>query len=212
MQDLLLITTMKNEVERTTNLMNSLQSEAIVEAIGYGVSLQDKDFRIMYQNKLSTKIMGSHVGELCYEAFEHNDSVCTKCPLSLSFRDGKVHFVERANPYGKGLCIEITSSVIRNPQGGIIAGMVMLRNITRRKRLEKEQAKMVLELKHALHTVKTPKGFLPICASCHKVRDYNNRWTSVDVYIRDHSDAEITHGYCPDCAKKYFATDDKSVY
>ena len=70
----------------------------------------------------------------------------------------------------------------------------------------------MLELKDALRKVKTLKGFLPICSSCNKIRDDKNIWTNVDVYIRDHSEAELTHGYCPECVQKYFITDDKKVY
>jgi hypothetical protein len=78
--------------------------------------------------------------------------------------------------------------------------------------LEEERERLVVELKDALANVKTLKGLLPVCASCNKIRDDKDHWTNVDVYIRDHSEAEITHGYCPECVKKYFSTDDKKVY
>ena len=192
--------------------MNILPNQEIIEAIGYAVSLQDKNFKIIYQNKMAKKIIGNHTGEFCYQAFEHNDGVCDKCPLALSFKDGKVHTVERRNPYKKELVVEITSSVIKDLKGGIIAGMEVVRNITRCKKLTKEQERLVHELKDALREVKTPKGLLPICACCNKVRDDRNTWTKVDVYIRDHYETEITHGYCPDCVKKHFSTNDKNVY
>ncbi len=203
---------MKDKNGPISNLMNILPNQEIIEAIGYAVSLQDKNFKIIYQNKLAKKIIGNHTGEFCYQAFEHNEVVCDKCPLALSFKDGKVHTVERRNPYKKELIVEITSSVIKDSKGVIIAGIEAVKNITRRKKMEKEQARLVLELKDALRKVKTLKGLLPICACCNKVRDDKNNWTRVDVYIRDHSEAEITHGYCPDCVKKQFSTDDKNVY
>ena len=109
--------------------------------------------------------------------------------MALSFKDGKVHTVERRNPYKKELVVEITSSVIKDSKGEIIAGMEVVRKITRRKKLEKEQERLVFELKDALRKVETPKGLLPICASCNKVRDDKNEWTKVDVYIRDHYEA-----------------------
>ncbi len=46
----------------------------------------------------------------------------------------------------------------------------------------------------------TLKGLLPICASCKRIRDPEGRWHRVEVYIHDHSEAEFTHGICPDCA------------
>jgi hypothetical protein len=47
-------------------------------------------------------------------------------------------------------------------------------------------------------------GFLPICASCKKIRDDKGYWEQVEVYIRDHSEAEFSHGICPECMKKLY--------
>ncbi len=54
-------------------------------------------------------------------------------------------------------------------------------------------------LQTALASVKTLSGLLPICASCKKIRDDEGYWHTVEVYIRDHSDAIFSHGICPDC-------------
>lgn len=60
------------------------------------------------------------------------------------------------------------------------------------------------ELKKAWKEVKTLSGFLPICASCKKIRDDNGFWSQVEKYISDHSEAKFTHGICPDCAQKLY--------
>jgi len=52
--------------------------------------------------------------------------------------------------------------------------------------------------------VKILKGFLPICASCKKIRDDKGYWSQIESYIQDHSEAEFSHGICPDCAKKLY--------
>ncbi|MCG8570261.1 MAG: response regulator [Spirochaetes bacterium] len=67
-----------------------------------------------------------------------------------------------------------------------------------------ELKKLNEELKEALEKVKTLSGLLPICAHCKKIRDDDGYWQDVAVYIRNHSEAEFTHGICPDCAKEYF--------
>jgi AmiR/NasT family two-component response regulator len=67
-----------------------------------------------------------------------------------------------------------------------------------------EREKLIVELQEALARVKTLSGLLPICASCKKIRDDQGYWQQVEVYIRDHSGVEFTHGLCPDCAKEYF--------
>jgi AmiR/NasT family two-component response regulator len=60
------------------------------------------------------------------------------------------------------------------------------------------------ELEAALAKVKTLSGLLPICASCKKIRDDQGYWQQVEVYIRDHSEVEFTHGLCPDCIEKLY--------
>jgi sigma-B regulation protein RsbU (phosphoserine phosphatase) len=55
-----------------------------------------------------------------------------------------------------------------------------------------------------LDRVKALSGLLPICASCKKIRDDKGHWQNVETYIRERSDTEFTHGYCPDCAKKLY--------
>lgn len=64
--------------------------------------------------------------------------------------------------------------------------------------------KTVAELQDALANVNQLSGLLPICASCKKIRDDKGYWTQIESYIRDHSEAEFSHGICPDCAKKMY--------
>lgn len=59
-------------------------------------------------------------------------------------------------------------------------------------------------LTQTLDEVKTLKGLLPICCSCKKIRDDQGYWDSVEHYIGTRTDAEFTHGYCPQCIGKYF--------
>ena len=47
-------------------------------------------------------------------------------------------------------------------------------------------------------------SFLPICANCKKIRENDDSWTPIEVYIRDHSETEFSHGICPECAKKLY--------
>lgn len=52
--------------------------------------------------------------------------------------------------------------------------------------------------------IKRLRGMLPICASCKKVRDDKGYWNQIEVYIKQHSDAEFSHGLCPDCKKELY--------
>lgn len=78
------------------------------------------------------------------------------------------------------------------------------REIDERKRAETEKEKLIAELQAALSKVKTLSGLFPICSSCKKIRDDSGYWNQIESYIRDHSEAEFSHGICPECAKKLY--------
>jgi hypothetical protein len=61
-----------------------------------------------------------------------------------------------------------------------------------------------LELEVALSRVKQLSGMLPICASCKKIRNDTGYWEQIEHYIGTHSQAEFSHGICPDCAGKLY--------
>jgi len=77
------------------------------------------------------------------------------------------------------------------------ANLALERDIVERRRVEGE-------LREALAQVKTLTGLLPICANCKKIRDDNGYWSSVEKYISSHSEAEFTHGICPECLEKLY--------
>jgi hypothetical protein len=68
-----------------------------------------------------------------------------------------------------------------------------------------ERERLISELQEALAKVKTLSGLLPICSYCKKIRDDQGYWHQVDSYIKRHSLANFTHGFCPDCTKQYFS-------
>jgi YesN/AraC family two-component response regulator len=69
---------------------------------------------------------------------------------------------------------------------------------------QEEQNNLIDKLNAALTKVKLLSGFLPICASCKKIRDDKGYWQQIESYIHEHSEAEFSHGICPDCAKKIY--------
>jgi hypothetical protein len=79
-----------------------------------------------------------------------------------------------------------------------------IRALLRIREGEAEREKLIRELQGALAKVKTLSGFLPICMSCKKIRNDKGYWEQVEVYIRDHSEAEFSHGICPECMKKLY--------
>jgi hypothetical protein len=76
--------------------------------------------------------------------------------------------------------------------------------IEERRKAEEEKEKIITQLKEALARVKTLSGLLPICASCKKIRDDDGYWHQVEEYIINHSEADFSHGICPECMQKLY--------
>ena len=61
------------------------------------------------------------------------------------------------------------------------------------------------QLEQALAEIKTLRGTLPICAKCRSIRDDEGYWNSIERYLRQHTDTELTHGICPSCMEELYA-------
>ena len=61
----------------------------------------------------------------------------------------------------------------------------------------------IKQLQDALAQIKTLQGILPICMYCKKIRDDKQYWQQVESYVSTHTEAQFSHGICPDCYKKY---------
>jgi PAS domain S-box-containing protein len=179
------------------------KTEGIIAAIGDGIRIIDTNFRIVYENQRHKELLGDHVGEYCFSAYRQRDQECEMCPLVVTFEEGLIHKAERVlsrETVTKHL--GLTASPIRDASGRIIASVVVVRDITDRKLIEAEREELIVELQEALAKIKTLRGLIPTCAWCRKVRDDKGYWNGLEKYIRENSDANFTHGICPECLKK----------
>lgn len=85
-----------------------------------------------------------------------------------------------------------------------------LRDISEVKKNQAELLTARKKAEEALAKVKLLSGFLPICASCKKIRDDKGYWNQIESYIQVNSEAEFSHGICQECAKKYYP--DLNIY
>lgn len=60
------------------------------------------------------------------------------------------------------------------------------------------------ELESSLNSIKRLKGIIPICAHCKSIRNGSGQWEQIESYIKKHSEAEFSHGLCPDCDKELY--------
>ncbi len=115
------------------------RSEAVIAAIGDSLTIQDRNFKIIFQNGPCKADWGEHPGEFCYKIYEESDRICDDCGLALAFQDGKVHRIRKALlKKGRSRHVEITASPLKNSRGELVGGVELVRDITDQKRMEED--------------------------------------------------------------------------
>jgi PAS domain S-box-containing protein len=144
---------MIDENTKIQQLIKELEGLGIIGAISDGISIQDTNFKVLYQNNAHKKIVGGdRKGEHCYKAYACKEHICEECPVEKVFKDGKFHTLEKNFLHENGaIYIEIKASPLKDFNGQTIAGIEVVRDITERKRVEhelrdsKEKYKIVFE-------------------------------------------------------------------
>jgi two-component system, cell cycle sensor histidine kinase and response regulator CckA len=136
-KDQLLVEVEKMERRLSEVEASEKQYRETLEAVGDAISVQDTDFKILYQNQKHKKLMGDQTGKFCYSAYKQNDNVCENCQLAKTFRDEEVHTEERTCMTDQGpVHVEIAASPLRDAGGRIVGGIETVRDITERRKSE----------------------------------------------------------------------------
>ncbi len=77
-------------------------------------------------------------------------------------------------------------------------------HLARVRRLEARERLLSARVEAALAEVKVLSGLLPLCASCNKIRDAHGAWSPMEAYVHTHSEADFSHGMCPECAERLY--------
>ncbi|MGE4519777.1 MAG: PAS domain S-box protein [Desulfobacteraceae bacterium] len=80
----------------------------------------------------------------------------------------------------------------------------IIHDVTERLKVEREKEELIIKLENALKEIRSLKGIIPLCSCCKKIRDDKGYWTQLEEYLLEHSDAEVSHGLCPDCMKRLY--------
>ena len=150
------------------------------------------------------EIMGHPLTILMPERYRdtHQEGMARHGSTGQSKVIGKTVELEGLRKNGSEFPMELSLATWKVGEDHFYTGII--RDISERKRVEEEREKLILDLQDALAKVKTLSGLLPICASCKKIRDDKGYWNQIESYIHDHSEAQFSHGLCPDCAKKLY--------
>ncbi len=108
------------------------------------------------------------------------------------FKQGAMDYISKGRLSAEALCRTVYKAIEKG---------TLLSNLHQR---QMEKDRLIAELRDALAHVKRLSGLVPICTSCKKIRNDAGYWQQVEVYIRDHSEAEFSHGICPGCVQKLY--------
>ena len=123
----------------------------------------------------------------------------------VGFGSPEHHFERRfLHRDGRHVPVQVQTRLLRDGGGNIIGTRATIQDISERKRSEEERERLIVELQEALTRIKTLSGLLPICSSCKKIRDDKGYWSQIETYIRDHTEADFSHGLCPVCADELY--------
>ena len=86
------------------------------------------------------------------------------------------------------------------------SALALKRETDARKAREEQLLAKNLELQRALHEIQVLRGLITICSYCKKIQNDQGAWQQVELYIREHTEAEFSHGICADCIDSHFPT------
>lgn len=145
------------------------------------------------------------VGMRIWDIFSAEEAKKRMSVVSKAFATAQTIVFEVRVPTAAGDTFYITSvKPICDETGQVSSVVCISKNITERKQHDVEREQLIRDLQASMQHVKALSGLLPICAHCKKIRDDHGYWTQLETYIRDHSQADFTHGICPACSKAYF--------
>jgi AmiR/NasT family two-component response regulator len=179
----------------------------MIEGMGYEVAGIAADGRqaIQMAQSLRPDVILMDVGLPIMDGIQATQQIQASCPTPVVI----VTAHEPTDIVGRASMAGVGAYLVKPPEAleierAIVIAMARFADMIELRRLNAELEARNQELQEALTRVKTLRGLLPICASCKKIRDDQGYWQQVEVYLRQHSEAQFSHGICPDCAKKLY--------
>ena len=205
----MLVRTIRFAIERKKGEQAHARLVAIVEGSRDAIIGMNLDGTVVSWNPAAERIFGYKLDEVAGRSLSVlvPADVPDELPVIL-------HWLQRGDPIkdfetvrqardGRLVHVAVSLSPVKSASGKIVGAAMIARDIEERIRVQRERDTLLRQLQASLGEVQLLSGLLPICASCKKVRDDQGYWTQVEVYVRDRTNAEFTHGICPDCARKY---------
>ncbi|HXE42148.1 MAG TPA: CHASE3 domain-containing protein, partial [Candidatus Baltobacteraceae bacterium] len=207
----------RHRAESQLNQALGLQ-KAILNSADYGIVTTNPEGIVQTFNPASERLLGYRAEEIIgkatpmlwrdqQEIAERAQKLSAKLgmPVRPSFDaiakkvqfdeidEGEWTFIRKD---GKRFIASLVVTQLCDHTGNFTGYIGIFRDISTRKNIEAEREKLIFELKDAIAQVKTLSGLIPICGWCKKVRNDKGYWSTVEQYVKLHTDADFTHGMC----------------
>jgi PAS domain S-box-containing protein len=179
--------------------------DASFRAINDQICLLDREGIILQCNSAVSRSLNlppeKVIGGQCYNLIHGTCTRIADCPRERTLKSRKRESVELQQ---EGRWFNITTDPVFDANGEVASVVHIIRDITDRKQATAEREALLKKLQAALTEIKTLHGLLPICANCKCIRDDEGYWIRIESYIESRSDAQFSHGICPECAKMLY--------
>jgi signal transduction histidine kinase len=122
--------------------------DSVLDSLPDGITVQDLEFTVIYQNRAMREAFGNTVGTKCYAAYERRAVVCEGCGVARAFATGEAVLVLRTafDAAGKTSYWENACFPLHDADGRVVAGAEVCRNVTDRIGLENDVKERNIEL------------------------------------------------------------------
>ena len=202
----------ERKLTETTLKESETKFRSVTQSAKDAIITADNAGKIAFCNAAACKMFGYHEEQLMGQSVSilmpHRFRAAHESGMARVFATGKSTLIDETielfgiTKAGSEFPVELSLSTWVWGDHRYYTGII--RDISERKQHEKEREALIDDLKKSLTKVRQLSGLLPICASCKKIRDDKGYWNQIEAYIRDHSEAEFSHGICPQCSKKLY--------
>jgi two-component system, cell cycle sensor histidine kinase and response regulator CckA len=205
----MLVRTIRFAIERKRGEQAHARLAAIVEGSRDAIIGMDLDGAVVSWNPAAERMFGYKLDEVAGRSLSMlvPADAPDEMPVILQWlqRGDPIKDFETVRRARDGRLVHIGVSIspVKSASGRIVGAAIIARDVEERIRGERERDTLLRQLQASVAQVELLSGLLPICASCKKVRDDQGYWTQVEVYVQHRTQAEFTHGICPECSQKY---------
>jgi hypothetical protein len=179
--------------------------EVLLQQISDGLLVVDRKERLIILNPVAARLFNCNLDDVIGKKAESVLPIWSRLrPLLDQAAHNPQGEVVLENQDNSAHPVHLEVRLTPLDDHGLVSGCLLLfRDVSESRRRASEREQMLASLQTALAQVKKLSGLLPICAACKKIRDSQNQWHPLESFIRKHSEAEFSHGLCPQCLQKY---------